>query len=140
MKRLLALVFVLLFLGLLALTLSSMFARRTDKQTDAFFQEATDLIGALQTYRKSVGHFPAGDPAQILNVLSGGGEEGERVLVMTNVEGRRDSQGQLLDSWGTPVQIFFAGNTILIRSAGPNQSFEDNTVPAGDDLFCSDAK
>jgi type II secretory pathway pseudopilin PulG len=140
MKRLLAFVFVLLFLGLLALTLSSMFARQMDKQTEAFFQEANNLIEALQTYRKSVGRFPAGGPAQILDVLSGGGEEGKKVLVMTKLEGRQDSQGQLLDPWGTPVQIFFAGNSILIRSAGPNRRFEDSTTLAGDDLFCSDAR
>ena len=140
MKRLLALLFVLLFLGLLALTLSSMFARRTDNRTEAFFVEANHLIEALQTYRKSIGHFPTGDPAQMLNALTGGGETGERILVMTKVQGRQDSRGQLLDPWGTPVQIFFAGNTVLIRSAGPNRSFEDSTAPVGDDLFCSDAK
>jgi hypothetical protein len=140
MKRILALVFVLLFLALLAFTLSSMFARQTDHHTQAFFTEARTLIEALQNYRKAIGRFPAGDSAQLLSALSGEGVAGERVLVMTKVEGRRDSQGRPVDPWGTPIQVFFAGETILIRSAGPNRSFEDSAAPGGDDLFCSDGK
>jgi hypothetical protein len=50
MKRILALLFMLLFVGLLVLTLSSMFARRVDRQTQAYFEEATHLIEALQNY------------------------------------------------------------------------------------------
>ena len=140
MKRILALLFMLLFVGLLVLTLSSMFARRVDRQAQAYFEEATHLIEALQNYRRTVGRFPTGGSAQIVDALSGDGVSGEKVLLMTRVEGRRNSEGQLLDPWGTPVQIFFAGDSILVRSAGPNGSFEDSAAPAGDDLFCSDAK
>lgn len=140
MKRILPLFFAVLFLGILAWTVSSVVSRRMNEQTATFFKEAHLLIDALQKYRNFVGHFPAGTHVEIANALSGQNDSSKKVLLIADSMRNRNNQGEMVDPWGTPLQIFFTHNAILIRSAGPNRTFEDFGVPEADDLFYSDAK
>ena len=43
-----------------------------------------------------------------------------------------------VDPWGTPLKIYFGKNEVLIRSAGPNKTFEDTKAALTDDYYRSD--
>ncbi len=54
--------------------------------------------------------------------------------------GRRknlNTKGEIIDPWGTPFRIYFSGDGVLIRSAGPNKRFDDSSVPNPDDIYRS---
>lgn len=111
---------------------------RPTAETLAFTKQADDLIEGLQAYRKFVGSFPNGSSADIANDLSGKSEK--KVLVMAARQENRNPKGEIVDPWGTPIQFFFSPSTVLIRSAGPNRTFEDASNPGSDDLFKTDAR
>ncbi len=111
---------------------------RPDPLTATFIQEADDLIEGLQAYRKFVGSFPSGSAAEIANELSGKSEK--KVLVMAAKQDKRNAKGEVVDPWGSPVQFFFGPATALIRSAGPNRTFDDDATPGCDDLFRTDSR
>ena len=46
-------------------------------------------------------------------------------------------KGEIVDPWGSPLRIYFAGEGILVRSAGPNKRFDDSTAVAPDDYYRS---
>jgi hypothetical protein len=48
-----------------------------------------------------------------------------------------NEKGEFIDPWGTALRIYFADNTVLVRSAGPNRRFDDSTVLEADDFFRS---
>jgi len=139
MKRVVSIViFVLLFAGL-CWALLTVLARRKDPQTVTFLADANELIEALQGYRKFVGSFPSGSSIDIANTLSGQTESNKKVLLLATSLKKRNTKGEITDPWGTAVQFFFSQNTVVIRSAGPNGTFEDSSSPESDDLFRSDA-
>jgi hypothetical protein len=108
---------------------------RLDPQVVEFNQDADLLIKGLQEYRKFVGSYPSGSPADIANALSGRSATDKKFLLVTDRKERKNSKGELVDPWGTPLQFFFSHNGVMIRSAGPNQVFEDSTVRTSDDLY-----
>jgi type II secretory pathway pseudopilin PulG len=142
-RKIIAILSALLCVSLLGLALSTTLPHKTDQQRESFIQQARTIIKALQNYRQTLGQFPQGDASKILAALSGKqatNPTDPKILLITEFQFRKNDQGQVLDPWDTPLQIFLSEQTILIRSAGPNQSFEDSSDPKSDDLFLSDAR
>ncbi len=80
-----------------------------------------NMRSALRQYHARFRENPVGDNAEITSALTGGNA---RQAVFAQVEDglRVNSQGQLIDSWGTP--FFFhalSRNEMEIRSAGPDR-------------------
>ena len=140
MKRILTLLFSILVFAGLAWALFVVVSNRKDPKKIEFLADSDELINALQSYRKFVGSFPSGTSIDIANTLSGQNDSNKKVLLIANSLKKRNPKGEIIDPWGTSIQFFFAQNTIAIRSAGPNRTFEDSSTPGWDDLFRSDAK
>lgn len=104
-----------------------------------FHQSADRLIEGLQQYKEFVKSYPSGSLADIANCLSGRSEK-DRVLILATSKNQTNAKGEIIDPWGTPLQFYFAGNGVMIRSAGPNQVFEDSNVQGSDDLFRTEVK
>ncbi len=140
MKRALYGILALVLAGLVIYVLIVRLASRFDTQTRQFHDEAAELISGLQEYYKFVGNYPTGSALEIANALSGQSESNKKVLIVSSSTRRKNERGELIDSWGTPIQFFFSHNSVLIRSAGPNRKFDDSGVPGADDLIFTDAK
>jgi hypothetical protein len=100
-----------------------------------FNDEASTLIQGLQQYKEFVHAYPAGNNLDVARALAG--QSDSRVVIIFATKLPKNSKGEILDPWGTPLQFYFSGNSVLIRSAGPNKVWEDSSVPNGDDLFRS---
>lgn len=111
---------------------------RTSPEAQRFIQDSDALIEGLQAYRKFTGAFPAGTAVDIANELSGRSDK--KVLVLATKTDARNTKGEIVDPWGTPVQFFFSPTSALIRSAGPNRKFEETGTPGSDDLLRTDAR
>lgn len=107
--------------------------RDPDPFLTAFHQLAEDLVRMLQEYREYAGAYPTGDAASVAKALSG--QADKKVIMLATSKLKKNSEGELLDPWGTPFQFFFSGRTVLIRSAGPDRIFEDSLEPLSDDLY-----
>jgi|DewCreStandDraft_4_1066084.scaffolds.fasta_scaffold00007_7 hypothetical protein len=110
-------------------------AQRMDAQRAKFVEDAGNLLLALQQYKEFTGHYPTGQNLDIARALSGQGPE--KVVILTVRKNDRNAKGELVDPWGTPLAFYFSGNSVLIRSAGPNKVWEDSASPGSDDLFRS---
>jgi hypothetical protein len=110
-------------------------AARLDAQRARFVEDAGNLLLALQQYKEFTGHYPTGQNLDIARALAGQGPE--KIVILTVRKNERNAKGELVDPWGTPLAFYFAGNSVLIRSAGPNRIWEDSASPASDDLFRS---
>ncbi|MCS7091698.1 MAG: hypothetical protein RMN51_12195 [Verrucomicrobiota bacterium] len=110
-------------------------ARRLDAARSKFLEDAGQLLLALQQYKEFTGRYPEGQNVDIARALSGQGPEKVVILMVRKLD--RNSKGELVDPWGTPLAFYFGGNSVLIRSAGPNQIWEDGASVASDDLFRS---
>ena len=110
-------------------------AWRTNARTNRFNEDVENLFVALQQYKERIGSYPVGSNEEIVKTLMGNNPKNLIILV-----GRKQdlsSKGEILDPWGTPLRIYFSGNSILIRSAGPNKRFDDSTVLNADDYYRS---
>ena len=108
---------------------------RVNARTTQFNEDLDNLFYALQQYKEKVGSYPVGNNAEVARALMGNNPKHLMILV-----GRRkelNTKGEILDPWGTPLRIYFAGEGILIRSAGPNKRFDDSTVLNSDDYYRS---
>ena len=112
--------------------------RHTDDKIARFNAECDNLILGLQQYKEFVGNYPSGSLVDIARALSGQTEK--RVLILATSKNKKNAKGEIIDPWGTPLQFYFAQNSVLIRSAGPNKVFEDSSVPTADDLYRSETK
>ena len=104
-----------------------------------FHHNADRLIEGLQQYKEFVKSYPSGTLTDIANALSGRSEK-DRVLILATSKNQTNAKGEIIDPWGTPLQFFFAENGVMIRSAGPNQVFEDSRAAISDDLFRTEVK
>lgn len=109
--------------------------QKIDPKVDKFVKDADSLIEGLQQYREFVGSFPSGSTIDIAKALTG--QTDKKVLILAARKSELNAKGEIVDPWGTPLQIFFSNNGILIRSAGPNRVFEDSKSRSSDDLFRS---
>jgi hypothetical protein len=106
-----------------------------NEQVAQFNQDVDNLFYGLQQYKERLGAYPIGSNAQVAQALLGNNPKNLIILV-----GRKkdlNSKGEFVDPWGTPLRIYFSGEGVLIRSAGPNKRFDDSTVPNSDDYYRS---
>jgi hypothetical protein len=135
MKRIFFIIAFLLVLAGAAWSFQEWNKYQTTAKTTQFNEDLDNLFYALQKYKEQVGSYPVGNNAEIVKALMGNNSKNLMILV-----GRKkdlDSKGQIVDPWGTPLRIYFAGEGILIRSAGPNKRFDDSTAQNQDDYFRS---
>ena len=110
-------------------------AWRVNARTAQFNENVDNLFYALQQYKERVGSYPVGNNAEVAKALMGGNPKSLIILV-----GRKqnvNSKGEFVDPWGTPLRIYFSGEGVLVRSAGPNKRFDDSTVLNSDDYYRS---
>ena len=132
---------VLLVVGFIAVVGCSVFGYQAwskfqaNASTRQFNEDVEDLFTGLQMYKERMGAYPVGNNAEVVKALMGNNSKNLIILV-----GRKkdiNSKGEFVDPWGTPLRIYFAGEGVLIRSAGPNKRFDDSTVLNPDDYYRS---
>jgi hypothetical protein len=116
--------------GIRALTVYQANAR-----SSKFNDDVDSLFTALQQYKERTGSYPHGSNAEIAKALDGKNEKNLIVLVGKKIT--KNNKGEFVDPWDTPLQIYFSDNGVLVRSAGPNRSFDDTTVVEFDDILRS---
>lgn len=130
--------FVLAGIGLLVFAGLFFFASSTGSRGPATFEfrtatRADSLLTALRTYKVTFGNYPTGDGPAIFRALLGDNPQRERFLDWSAPPDALT--GELPDLWGTPYRIYFSGDDILVRSAGPNRQFDDSSSAGYDDLI-----
>jgi hypothetical protein len=133
MKRIIAIILIVLGVGGVLWVASAWTPRRTDPKVLKFNTDAENLILGLQQYREFVGTYPTGNNLSIAKALLGRSEK--KVLILAVRKSDMNDKGEILDSWGTPLRFYFSDNEVMIRSAGPNKVWEDSNVLTADDLY-----
>lgn len=100
-----------------------------------FNKNAEQLILGLQQYREFTGAYPVGNNVSITKAMMGKNEK--KVLILAIRQSDLNDRGEIVDPWSTPYRFYFSGDQVLIRSAGPNQVWEDDDKPLSDDLYRS---
>lgn len=108
---------------------------RSTEQTAKFNEDVDNLFYALQQYKERVGSYPVGNNAEIARALQG--SNSKSLIIVVGRKQNLNNKGEFVDPWGTPLRIYFSGEGILVRSAGPNKRFDDSTVPNPDDYYRS---
>ena len=111
---------------------------RMDPKVAEFNDQCDKLIQGLQQYREFFKRYPSGTTVEISKALSG--QTDEKVVIMATKNSQKNDKGEIVDPWGTTIQFFFSHNAVLIRSAGPNKSFEDSRSATCDDLYRTETK
>jgi hypothetical protein len=135
MRRILLIVGVITLLagvGWIYQTVSGMSA---NARTGQFNKEVDDLFHALQKYKEVVGTYPMGSNADVSKALKG--KNSKNLIILVGSKENLNDKGEYVDPWGTPFRIYFSGDGVLIRSAGPNKRFDDSTVLNSDDYYRS---
>jgi hypothetical protein len=128
-------------LGLIAMVIGVAWGIRAvtvyqaNARSSKFNEDVDSLFNALQQYKERTGGYPHGSNADIAKALDGKNEKNLIVLVGKKVN--KNTKGEFVDPWETPLEIYFSGNGVLVRSAGPNRSFDDTTVVEFDDILRS---
>lgn len=92
------------------------------------------LRNALMRYKKHFGAFPAGDTRAMIRAIHGENPDLVNFIEWGN-QNVVSPQGDIFDSWGTPLKFYFSSDEVLFRSAGKNRVFDHNHGKTGDDLF-----
>src|SRR6185436_10397086 len=108
---------------------------RAAAQTRQFNEDVDDIFDALQKYKERVGVYPIGNNAEVVKALQG--NNAKNVIIVVGRRKNFNTKGELVDPWGTPFRMYFAGEGILIRSAGANKRFDDSSVLNFDDYIRS---
>lgn len=108
---------------------------RAEARFRAYIGDVENLFIALQQYKEKVGVYPAGNNGDIAKALSG--KNAKSVIVVVSNRIPQNEKSEFVDQWGTPLMIYFAGNSVLVRSAGPNKKFEDSRTKLNDDIMLS---
>ena len=138
MKNIIIIVIVLAVVGGAAWLVKDRITARMDPKVPVFNDQCDKLIQGLQQYREFFKKYPSGTTAEISKALSGQAEE--KVVILVTKDSQKNDKGEIVDPWGTPIQFFFSHNAVLIRSAGPNRSFEDSRSATCDDLYRTETK
>jgi hypothetical protein len=133
MKKVIAIVAVVLGIAGVLWVAKAWTPRRIDPKLAKFQTDADNLILGLQQYREFVGNYPTGNNATVAKALLGRSEKKILILAVRNKSDIND-KGEILDPWRTPFRFYFADNEVMIRSAGPNKVWEDSDVQTCDDL------
>ncbi|MEO7676637.1 MAG: hypothetical protein ABIV39_07750 [Verrucomicrobiota bacterium] len=138
MKKAIIPIVAVLALAAAAWSFGPSLKHKSDPRTGKFVEDSDSLILGLQQYKEFMGSYPNGTLVDISRALSGQSTQGEkRVVILVARKSELNTKGEIVDAWGTPIQIFYSQNGILIRSAGPNKVFEDSKSATSDDLFRS---
>ena len=113
-----------------ALTTVQAKARNSRLSTDI-----ESLFDGLQKYKEFVGSYPTGGNAEVAKALQG--ENPRKVTVLVGRKLQLNGKGEYVDPWGTALRIYFSGDSVLIRSAGPNRRFDESTAMEFDDFLRS---
>ncbi|HEX3797270.1 MAG TPA: hypothetical protein VH413_01110 [Verrucomicrobiae bacterium] len=135
MKKAIAVVAILCILAGGGWAFQSWSTWRVNARTAQFNEDVDNLFFALQQYKERVGSYPVGNNAEVAKALMG--NNSKNLIILVGRKQDLDSKGQFVDPWGTPLRIYFAGEGILVRSAGPNKRFDDSTVLNPDDYYRS---
>ena len=138
MKNIIIIVIVLVVLAVAAWLVKDRIKVRMDPKIAEFNDQCDKLIQGLQQYKEFFKRYPSGTTAEISKALSGQAEGG--VMIMATKNSQKNDKGEIVDPWGTTIQFFFSHNAVLIRSAGPNKSFEDSRTATCDDLYRTETK
>ena len=138
MKNTVTIVIVLVVLAVAAWLVKDRIKVRMDPKVAEFNDQCDKLIQGLQQYKEFFKRYPSGTTAEISKALSGQAEGG--VVIMATKNSQKNDKGEIVDPWGTTIQFFFSHNAVLIRSAGPNKSFEDSRTATCDDLYRTETK
>jgi hypothetical protein len=86
---------------------------------------------AIEGYKTEFGEYPKGGNSFMAKALTG--ENPKRIVFLQISLKGTNTEGELIDPWGTPYQIQASENAgITVRSAGPNRRFDDD--PKSDDI------
>ena len=105
------------------------------RQNRQFNEDVDNLFRALQQYKEHVGSYPVGSNAEISKALKG--KNSKNLIILSGNKENLNDKGEYVDPWGTPLRIYFSGDSVLVRSAGPNKRFDDSTVLNSDDYYRS---
>ncbi len=121
------------FLGILLILAACNGPTFITRNTDTAHVQMDRIASACGQYQATHGAFPQGNNTAIFQALRGSNAVGTSFLE----GGPRSfsSDGVLLDPWGTPYRIYFAGAEVLVRSAGKNRRFDDSWGSGSDDLI-----
>ncbi len=90
---------------------------------------------AINYYQAEQNSDPPLLPRKFYAALKGENPKGIQFLIPSRFE---DSEGLRCDAWHTPYQVYMCSGGWLIRSAGPNRSFDDvkkaNQASLSDDI------
>ena len=134
MKQAIAIALIVLGVGGVLWVAKGWTSNRVDPMTLKFQTDSDNLILGLQQYREFIGSYPTGNNAAIAKALLGRTDKKVLILAVRNKSDIND-KGEILDPWRTPFRFYFADNEVMIRSAGPNQVWEDSDVQTADDLY-----
>ncbi len=104
-------------------------------KTNQFNEDVDNLFYALQQYKERIGGYPVGNNAEVAQSLLG--KNPKNLIILVGRKKDLNSKGEIVDPWGTPLRIYFSGEGVLVRSAGPNKRFDDSTVLNSDDYYRS---
>jgi len=135
MKRVALIVVLITILGGAGWAVESWNLWRSNAKTAQFNEDVDNLFYALQQYKERVGSYPVGANADVAKALLGNNPK--NLIILVGRKQNLDTKGQFVDPWGTPLRIYFSGEGILVRSAGPNKRFDDSTVLNPDDYYRS---
>src|SRR5947209_3889234 len=85
-----------------------------DPKVAEFQADADRLIQGLQQYKEFFKHYPTGTTAEISKALSGQAEG--KVVIFATANAKKNDKGEIVDTWGTPIQVYFSHDAVMIRS------------------------
>lgn len=135
MRRIILIVGLLTIIVGLGWTLRAWSTWRVNARAAKLNTDVENLFVGLQQFKEHVGVYPTGSNAEVGRSLMG--KNPKNVIILVGRKNELNSQGELVDPWGTPLRIYFAGEGILIRSAGPNRRFDDSSAVDADDYIRS---
>jgi hypothetical protein len=135
MKRIIFIVGLIAVLAAAGWAAQAWTSWRVSARTAQFNEDVDNLFFALQQYKERIGSYPVGSNAEVAKALQG--NNAKNLIILVGRKKDLNSKGEFVDPWGTPLKIYFSGEGILVRSAGPNKRFDDSTVLNPDDYYRS---
>ena len=130
---------IIFAIGLVALVVGTAWGIRAvtvyqaNARSSKFNEDVDSLFTAIQRYKERAGAYPSGSNADVAKALDGKNEKNLIILAGKNLP--MNTKGEFVDPWETPLRIYFSNDGVLVRSAGPNRSFDDTTVVEFDDIL-----
>lgn len=132
---------VVLVIGLIAILAGATYlvkvytTVRANARTAKLGADIENLFQGLQQFKENVGSYPVGNNATVVKALMGHNSKNVIILVSRKLE--VNEKGEFIDSWGTPLKLYFSDSSVLVRSAGPNRRFDDSSSLEFDDYIRS---